>query len=276
VSSGEENEEPLFKSRAKLYRFIKEDTYGDEVRTNYWKERGLGDVKVMKHKTSQECRLLMRQEKTLKICLNHKVQPATELSEMKGSDGKAWTFIALDFADGEAKTDTFALKFASQDIAQDFKKYFDNARELNSKGKSSSGGGASGSTPAKSLVPAAPGSPPKPPALTSVDKVAANISSMTVQAISAPLVGGYQKRSPDEVEIKNVAKFATEKIGQGELVKVASVKSQVVAGMNFRMALHIKHSTGEVFAHVVTVYKPLPHENKELSMTEHVMTAKVM
>ena len=67
VKSGEEDETSLFVHRSKLYLFVKEDVYGGEKRENYWKERGLGDVKIQKHKTSGKCRLLMRQEKTLKI-----------------------------------------------------------------------------------------------------------------------------------------------------------------------------------------------------------------
>ena len=36
-----------------------------------WKERGVGDVKFLRHKNSNNVRLLMRREKTHKICANH-------------------------------------------------------------------------------------------------------------------------------------------------------------------------------------------------------------
>lgn len=49
--------------KAKLYRFDKEG--------NQWKERGVGTVKLLKHKESGKVRLVMRQSKTLKICANH-------------------------------------------------------------------------------------------------------------------------------------------------------------------------------------------------------------
>jgi hypothetical protein len=48
VVSGEDDEEEIFKRRCKVYLFIKEDIYGGEKRTNYWKERGTGDVKLLK------------------------------------------------------------------------------------------------------------------------------------------------------------------------------------------------------------------------------------
>ena len=52
VVTGEEEEEVLCTMRAKLYVFIKEDVYGGEQRKEYWKERGLGDVKILKHKVN--------------------------------------------------------------------------------------------------------------------------------------------------------------------------------------------------------------------------------
>jgi Ran-binding protein 1 len=50
-------------SKCKLYRF---DPAGQE-----WKERGVGMAKLLKHKENQRIRLLMRQDKTLKIRANH-------------------------------------------------------------------------------------------------------------------------------------------------------------------------------------------------------------
>lgn len=49
--------------KAKLYRFDKEGSQ--------WKERGVGTLKLLKHKESGKIRLVMRQNKTLKICANH-------------------------------------------------------------------------------------------------------------------------------------------------------------------------------------------------------------
>jgi Ran-binding protein 1 len=49
--------------RAKLFRFDRE--------SKSWKERGTGDVKLLKHKESGKVRLVMRRDKTLKVCANH-------------------------------------------------------------------------------------------------------------------------------------------------------------------------------------------------------------
>jgi len=51
--------------RAKLFRY---DTTLDP---REWKERGTGDVKILQHKLLGTCRVLMRRDKTLKICANH-------------------------------------------------------------------------------------------------------------------------------------------------------------------------------------------------------------
>ena len=54
-----------FYSRAKLFR------YDNESEPNEWKERGTGECKLLKHKETGYRRILMRRDKTLKICANH-------------------------------------------------------------------------------------------------------------------------------------------------------------------------------------------------------------
>jgi Ran-binding protein 1 len=49
--------------RAKLFRFVTE--------SSEWKERGTGDVRLLQHKESKKVRLVMRRDKTLKVCANH-------------------------------------------------------------------------------------------------------------------------------------------------------------------------------------------------------------
>ncbi|MCO5612424.1 hypothetical protein L7F22_066691 [Adiantum nelumboides] len=78
VSTGEENEDALIDLKAKLYRFDKEG--------NQLKERGVGQVKLLKHKETEKVQLVMRQSKTLKICANHTVVPSISLQEHQGSD----------------------------------------------------------------------------------------------------------------------------------------------------------------------------------------------
>ena len=63
TKTNEEAEDAVFKMRAKLFKFDRE--------SREWKERGTGDVRLLKHKTNSKTRLVMRRDKTLKVCANH-------------------------------------------------------------------------------------------------------------------------------------------------------------------------------------------------------------
>ncbi|XP_071172819.1 E3 SUMO-protein ligase RanBP2-like [Mytilus edulis] len=118
VVTGEEDEEVLFQHRSKLFRFVDGE----------WKERGVGDIKISKHKESGKVRLLMRRAQIHKICLNHYLTQELELKPMPKTDGKAWIWFALDFSDGEPAMQQLAVKFKNQEIANGFKKAFDDAK----------------------------------------------------------------------------------------------------------------------------------------------------
>ena len=99
--SGEDGESEVFKLRSKLYRF---DTSADPPE---WKERGTGDVRILFHNDAKHYRLLMRREKTLKVCANHFIRPWMLLKPMKGSD-KAWMWqVHSDFA-GKLRASCFS------------------------------------------------------------------------------------------------------------------------------------------------------------------------
>ena len=119
VKTGEEDEEVLYVHRAKLYRF----------HDGEWKDRGLGDVKLLHHRTTRRTRVLMRREQVLKICLNHQLAPELELKPMAGADGCAWVWHADDFADGSSKHEQFAIRFKAAQDAEEFKSVFDSAKE---------------------------------------------------------------------------------------------------------------------------------------------------
>ncbi|XP_042298095.1 ran-specific GTPase-activating protein isoform X4 [Sceloporus undulatus] len=105
IKTLEEDEEELFKMRAKLFRFASENDLPE------WKERGTGDVKLLKHKEKGTIRLLMRRDKTLKICANHYITPLMELKPNAGSD-RAWVWNThADFADESPKPELLAIRF---------------------------------------------------------------------------------------------------------------------------------------------------------------------
>lgn len=125
VKTNEENEEVLFKVRAKLFRFDGE--------AKEWKERGTGDVKFLQHKETKKVRLLMRRDKTLKVCANHIIAPEYVLKPNVGSD-RSWVYACTaDIAEGEPEAFTFAIRFGNKENADKFKEEFEKAQAINKK-----------------------------------------------------------------------------------------------------------------------------------------------
>ncbi|XP_077220801.1 ran-binding protein 1 homolog b-like [Tasmannia lanceolata] len=120
ITTGEEEEDALIDLKAKLYRFDKEG--------NQWKERGVGTVKLLKHKETGKVRLVMRQAKTLKICANHYVLPSTSMQEHAGND-KSCVWHASDFSDGELKKELFCIRFGSVENCRKFKEMVEEIAE---------------------------------------------------------------------------------------------------------------------------------------------------
>lgn len=117
----------MYTQRAKLFVFG--ETLLDVGTGNkQWKERGVGNIRILKHKEFQKCRVLMRQEKTMKLLINHLLLPDLVLVPHTTSD-RAFVWRANDFADGELKETDFCIRFADSDIAQKFKAEFEKYQE---------------------------------------------------------------------------------------------------------------------------------------------------
>lgn len=122
MKSGEEDEEVVFGVRAKL--FIYGETMLDVGTGNKsWKERGIGEARILRHREHQRLRILMRQEKTMKVIANHALDPRIKLEPNVGSD-RSWVWSAFDFAEGELVETVFAMRFVDSDAAQEFKQKF--------------------------------------------------------------------------------------------------------------------------------------------------------
>ncbi|KAK3781724.1 hypothetical protein RRG08_043631 [Elysia crispata] len=120
----EEDEDILLSLRARLYR------YDRDAEPVEWKERGTGDCKILKHKSTGFIRILMRRDKTLKICANHYIYPSMELKPNCGSD-RAWVWTTqADYADEEVKEEVLAIRFANAENAQKFKAVFEESAQV--------------------------------------------------------------------------------------------------------------------------------------------------
>ncbi|OIR59174.1 MAG: Ran GTPase activating protein [Amphiamblys sp. WSBS2006] len=117
----EEDEETLFSIRAKLFR----------LDDGQWKERGVGEAKFLKHREKGTVRLVMRRDKTHKVCANHTVLPEMALKENTGSD-RAWVYKApLDFTEDKPQSETFAIRFATAEKRAEFREAFEDAKKTN-------------------------------------------------------------------------------------------------------------------------------------------------
>ena len=116
VKTGEEDEEVVYSHRAKLFRF--------DSNSKEWKERGLGDIKLLRHRQTQKLRLVMRRDQILKLCLNHAMTSDIEISS---KDDKTWLWSAADYSEGEIEYSQFACRFKTLEIAREFKSAIDSA-----------------------------------------------------------------------------------------------------------------------------------------------------
>ncbi|XP_016370447.1 E3 SUMO-protein ligase RanBP2-like isoform X3 [Sinocyclocheilus rhinocerous] len=115
VRSGEEDEEILFKERAKLYRWDRE--------LSQWKERGVGDIKILYHPVKKHYRVVMRREQVLNVCANHTISKSIELKPMNiSANALVWT--ATDYSEGDGKVEQLAAKFKTPELAESFRRAF--------------------------------------------------------------------------------------------------------------------------------------------------------
>jgi len=109
--------------RAKLFRFDADSTE--------WKERGTGDVRLLSHKETKKVRLVMRRDKTLKVCANHFISADMRLQPNIGSD-RSWVWrVAADFSETPPTSETLAIRFANPDNAGQFMTAFEKAQKSN-------------------------------------------------------------------------------------------------------------------------------------------------
>ncbi|VDO86814.1 unnamed protein product [Heligmosomoides polygyrus] len=119
VVTGEEEEQVMFTARAKLFRFIKE--------TKENKERGVGDLKILRNPKTNAYRVVMRREQVHKVCANFAILPTIELNEKKGMPN-VYNWICRDYSESPDGIDEiFTAKFKSAEIAKEFHDKFKEA-----------------------------------------------------------------------------------------------------------------------------------------------------
>lgn len=126
VVTGEENEEVMFKQRCRLYRFDGE--------TKEWKEKGVGEMKVLKHKTNEHVyRILMRRDQVLKLCANHRV---TRDLKLEIFNEKQVRWHAQDYSEqSDGRHELLSARFRLEEDAKKFKEEVERAQVAIEKGE---------------------------------------------------------------------------------------------------------------------------------------------
>ncbi|KAF2357580.1 Ran binding domain [Trinorchestia longiramus] len=141
VKTGEENLEVIYSHRSKTFRY--------DNSTKEWKERGLGDIKILYDPASQKYRLLQRREQIHKLAVHHYLMPGQKLTPLASSE-TAWCWYAQDFSeDSQGSREQLAAKFKNADVAKEFKTKFE---ECVAKVEQLSASGGSNSVTAEKLI----------------------------------------------------------------------------------------------------------------------------
>lgn len=114
MKSGEEDEDVLFMERCKLFRF----------RDKEYKERGVGDIKFLKHRTTGKGRLIMRREQINLVCLN-----CWSLTKVERVRETQLRFAGIDASDGEPEMSVFIVKFKNAEIMDRFESHLRDLRD---------------------------------------------------------------------------------------------------------------------------------------------------
>lgn len=111
IKTGEEDEDLLFEHRCKLYR----------LRDKEYKERGLGTIKALRHRTTGKGRLIMRRDAIGLVCLN-----CWECSKIELVRENSIRWLGLDASDGDPEPTIFLVKFKTPELTSEFMSHLEN------------------------------------------------------------------------------------------------------------------------------------------------------
>lgn len=110
----------VFCNRAKLYRY--------NNATKEWKERGIGEMKILHHTKYGSYRLLLRREQVHKVVCNFLISPETEFRPLSTSD-RAWIWAGMNHAEETPCVEELAVKFKTPELAAQFKEIVDKVQQ---------------------------------------------------------------------------------------------------------------------------------------------------
>lgn len=95
-----------------MLRYVKE--------SKEWKERGIGNMKVMVNSDDpNKVRLLMRREQVFKLCCNQMLAKDTKFSALPNTKS-ALSWFGQDFSENELQVEMLAIRFKTAELCKQF------------------------------------------------------------------------------------------------------------------------------------------------------------
>ncbi|CEF68166.1 Nup358 [Strongyloides ratti] len=124
VKTGEEDEEMLLSYKVRLYIMKSSDGSSE------WKERGTGELRLLKSSDTNSYRIVMRRDQTQKLCANMRLYKHMKFTYNKMKE-RVLLFKATDCSDDLSNTipETYCIRFSSSDDALKFSEVANNITE---------------------------------------------------------------------------------------------------------------------------------------------------
>ncbi|XP_022088190.1 E3 SUMO-protein ligase RanBP2-like [Acanthaster planci] len=102
-----------------LYRFDKAAAQ--------WKDRGIGDIKILGNTSMKRYRVIMRRDQVLKLCDNHYITTEMTLESNAGSENSL-VWQAMDTSEGEPQMEELAVRLRLAGTTHRFETVFEECQ----------------------------------------------------------------------------------------------------------------------------------------------------
>ncbi|KAI6654789.1 E3 SUMO-protein ligase RanBP2 [Oopsacas minuta] len=114
LKTGEEGEVVLFFQRARLFRLINKE----------WKERGVGELKILHTPNTGKHRIIMRRDVVKKLCCNHYITSEMAVKKNQKNEKICNWFTTADYSEETPQPQQLAARFKTVEIAAEFIEMF--------------------------------------------------------------------------------------------------------------------------------------------------------